>query len=240
MQFRDPRPGVLWLTLALWALLSAIAPARAAAQAASTRTASLLDFVTFDRIDYIRFNDEPGRALSRDELGIEFATVACSIGEDNRTCSYGLDGGAAFLPAGTRLFAVRGYATEFRLAAVWRDRIYLYQAWRNPRARTGGALLDIAGRVRAIDLWRGEPTADGAPARIAAPADVDALVGMIMRAGTRRPAPHSAGEPRYWLTFWLADGTTLGRAYFPESGELMGGVSLGDEFRALLDRYLPS
>jgi hypothetical protein len=238
VQFRDRARGVLWLTLAVLAPLAALAPERAAAQAASTRTASLLDFVTFDRIDYIRFNDEPGRALTREDLGAEFATVACSIGEDNRTCSYGLDGGAAFLPAGTRLFAVRGYATEFRLAAVWRDRIYLYQAWRNPRARTGGALFDIAGRVRTIEAWRGEPTADAEPARIAAREDVDALVGMIGRGETRRPAPHSAGEPRYWLTFWLADGTTLGRAYFPESGELMGGVALGDEFRAVLDRYL--
>ena len=237
MQVRDRALGVLWLTLAV---LAPLVPERAAAQAVSTRTASLLDFVTFDRIDYIRFNDEPGRALTRDDLGGEFAAVACSIGEDNRTCSYGLDGGAAFLPAGTRLYAVRGYATEFRLAAVWRDRIYLYQAWRNPRARVGGALFDIAGRVRAIEVWRGEPIAEAssAPTRIAAGDDLDALVGMIVRAETRRPAPHAAGESRYWLTFWLADGTTLGRAYFPESGELMGGVALGEEFRSVLDRYL--
>jgi hypothetical protein len=229
------------LTLALLlALLGALAPERVAAQAVSTRTASLLDFVTFDRIDYIRFADEPGRALTRADLGVEFATVACSIGEDNRNCSYGLDGGAAFLPTGTRLFAVRGYATEFRLAAVWRDHIYLYQAWRNPRARTGGALFDVAGRVRAIEVWRGEPTADASPVRIAAPEDVAALVGMIVRGRTRGPVPHAAGEPRCWLTFWLADGTTLGRAYFPESGELMGGVVLGDDFRAALDRHLAS
>lgn len=237
MQFRDRVAGVVWLTLAVF---GSLIPERAVGQATSTRTASLFDFVTFDRIDYIRFNDEPGRALTREDLGGEFAAVACSIGEDNRTCSYGLDGGAAFLPAGTRMYAVRGYTTEFRLAAVWRDRVYLYQAWRNPRARTGGALFDIAGRVRTIDVWRGEPTAEapGVPARIAAREDVDALVGMIVRGEARRPAPHAAGEARYWLVFWLADGTTLGRSYFPESGELMGGVVVGDEFRAVLDRYL--
>ena len=91
--------GVLWLTLAL------VGPARVAAQAGSPSSASLLDFVTFDRIDYIRFADEPGRPLTRDDLGIEFATVGCSIGEDNRNCSYGLDGAAAFLPAGHPLTA---------------------------------------------------------------------------------------------------------------------------------------
>jgi len=237
MRRREWPPGVLALALGL-VVLGRLAPA--AAQAGSPSTASLLDFVTFDRIDYIRFADEPGRALTRDDLGIEFATVACSIGEDNRNCSYGLDGGAAFLPAGTRVYAVRGYATEFRLAAVWRDHIYLYQAWRNPRARVGGALFDIAGKVRAIEVSRGEPTpeAPGKPARIAAREDVDALVGMIVRGTTRRPLAHAVGEPRYWLTFWLADGTTLGRSYFPETDELMGGVIVAGEFRALLDRYL--
>lgn len=227
------RRGVLALALGLLAL-------GRVAQADSPSTASLLDFVTFDRIDYIRFTDEPGRKLTRDDLGIEFATVACSIGEDNRNCSYGLDGGAAFLPAGTRLYAVRGFTTEFRLAAVWREHIYLYQAWRNPRARVGGALFDIAGKVRTIEVQRGEPAGEpsGKPALIAARADVDALVDMVVHGKTRGPVAHAAGEPRYWLTFWLADGTTLGRAYFPETGELMGGVILGGEFRALLERYL--
>ena len=226
--------GVLWLTLAL------LAPGHAAAQAGSPSTASLLDFVTFDGIDYIRFLDEPGRALTRDDLGMEFATVVCSIGEDNRTCSYGLDGGAAFLPAGTKMYAVRGYATEFRLAAVWRDHVYLYQAWRNSRARVGAALFDIAGKVATIDVRIGEPTAEapGQPAVIAARADVDALVDMIARGPARRPLAHAVGETRYWLTFWLADGTTLGRAYFPEASEVMGGVIVPGEFRVLLDRYL--
>ncbi|HET8531098.1 MAG TPA: hypothetical protein VFO08_08120 [Methylomirabilota bacterium] len=233
MRRREWPPGVLALALALVAL-------GRVAHAGSPSSASLLDFVTFDRIDYIRFADEPGRALTRDDLGIEFATVACSIGEDNRNCSYGVDGGAAFLPAGTRMYAVRGYATEFRLAAVWRDHIYLYQAWRNPRARVGGALFDIAGKVRTIEVWRGEPTpeASGKPAVIAVREDVDALVGMIVRGRTRAPLAHAAGEPRYWLTFWLADGTTLGRSYFPETSELMGGVIVANELRALLDRYL--
>jgi hypothetical protein len=226
--------AVLWLTLAL------LAPGRAAAQAGSPSTASLLDFVTFDGIDYIRFQDEPGRALTRDDLGMEFATVACSIGEDNRTCSYGLDGGAAFLPAGTKMYAVRGYATEFRLAAVWRDHVYLYQAWRNPRARVGAALFDIAGKVATVDVRIGEPTAEapGQVAVISTRADVDALVDMITRGPARRPLAHAVGETRYWLTFWLADGTTLGRAYFPEASEVMGGVIVPGEFRVLLDRYL--
>ncbi len=199
-----------------------------------------LDFVSFDGIDYIRWAEEPGRALSTSDLGMEFGTIGCSISEDVRGCPYGSDAGAAFMPAGTRLHAVRGYATEFRLAAVWQGRIFLYQAWRNPRARVGGDLFDIAGKVRTIDVQRGEPTpAVGShPVTIRAREDIDALVGLIVHAPMRRPGAHAVGETRYWVTLWLQDGTSLGRPYFAETSELLGGVVVPAGFRAILDRYL--
>ena len=201
---------------------------------------SLFDYISFDGVDYVRWAEEPGRSLERGDLGPEFGVVACSFGEDLRRCPYGIDAGAAFMPAGTRIHAVRGYATDFRLAAVWKDRIFLYQAWRNPRARTGRDFFDIGGKVRTIDVERGETASSGAETRItiAEATDVEALVSLILHAAVRRPSPHGPGELRYWLTFWLADGTTLGRPYFPESGELLGGVVLPAEFRALVERSL--
>jgi hypothetical protein len=210
------------------------------AVAGGAGASTTLDFVSFDGIDYIRWAEEPGRALSASDLGVEFATVGCSIGEDVRGCPYGIDAGAAFMPAGTRLYAVRGYATEFRLAAVWQGRTFLYQAWRNPRARVGGDLFDIAGKVRAIDVQRGEPTpvVGSRPVTIRAPEDVDALVDLIVHAPMRRPVAHPVGEMRYWLTLWLHDGTSLGRPYFVETSELLGGVVVPGGFRAILDRYL--
>ena len=45
---------------------------------------------------------------------------------------------------------------------------------------------------------------------------------MLVRSPVQRPPAHAFGEPRYWLTFWLTDGTTLERAYFVETRELMG------------------
>jgi hypothetical protein len=226
------RPGALALRVVVALAVVALA-GDAPAQ-------TLLDYVSFDGIDYIRWAEEPGRALGPGDLGLEFAAVECSFGEDSRGCPYGTDGGAAFLPAGTRLHAVRGHGTAFRLAAVWRDRIFLYQAWRNPRARTGGALYELAGKVRALDVQRGVPTpgAPGRPVRIDAREDVEALVAMVTAAPTRRPRAHGAGDPRYWITFWLADGTTLGRPYYPEAGELMGGVVLPAAFRARVERDL--
>jgi hypothetical protein len=61
---------------------------------------------------------------------------------------------------------------------------------------------------------------------------------MMLRGSMRRPTPHAAGEPEYWLTIWLADGTTLGRPYYADTGELMGGLAVPAEFRVLLERHL--
>ena len=198
-----------------------------------------LDFISFDGIDYIRWPDEPGRALTPGDLGPEFGAIQCSLGEDVRGCPYGMDAGAAFLPAGTLIYAMRGYATEFRLAAVMRDRIFLYQVWRNPRARVGGDLyrLDGQGAPHRDPAWSADPGGTANPATIAAPQDVEALVEMLVRSPVERPQAHAFGEPRYWLTFWLIDGTTLERAFFVDTRELMGGVILPVEFRTRLERH---
>ena len=209
------------------------------ALASRAEAQGILDFITFDGVHYLRWAEEPGRALTRADLGIEFATIECSYGEDRVGCAFGRDAAAAFMPAGTRVYAVRGYRTEFRLAAVVNDRVFLYQVWRNPRARVGGDLFDIAGKVRAIDVQRGEPTPATAskPVRIAAK-DAESLVDMLLRGRMRPPRAYAFGEPRYWLTIWLADGTTLGRPYFTESSEVMDGLVVPAEFGRILERSL--
>ncbi len=209
--------------------------------AARSDAQSILDFITFDGIDYIRWTEEPGRALGADDLGVEFAVVGCSFTEDRRGCPFGTDAAAAFMPTGSKIHVVKGHSTDFRLAAVWQGKIFLYQAWRNPRAKVGGDLYALAGKVRAIDVLRGEPTwaSTGIAVRISSPQDADLLVDMIVRSAVSRPQAHAFGEARYWLTFWLSDGTTLGRPYFVETRELMGGVLLPEDFTRILERYVP-
>jgi len=220
--------------LVVLVLAFALSPGRAFAT-------TLLDYMSFDGIDYMRWTtEEPGRPLTRGDLGPEFAVVECSFGEDTRSCPFGLDAGAAFLPSGTRVYAVRGYPTNFRLAAIWKDRIFLYQAWRNPHAKVGADLYAIVGKVHGIDIQRGEPPQASAtrPIPVTAPLDVAALVDMIATGVVHAPQVHAVAEPRYLITFWLADGTTLARVYFGETSELMGGVAVSGEFARILERYL--
>src|SRR5262245_210153 len=145
--------------------------------AAGAGATTLLDYITFDGIDYIRFADEPGRPLDPGDLGSEFAVIECSFGEDTRACAYGVDAAAAFLPSQTRVYAVRGYPTNFRLAAGWKHRIFRSRAWSKSRARLGGDLYHIVGKVSAIDVQRGEPPLLTAkPASVTSAADVSSLV----------------------------------------------------------------
>jgi hypothetical protein len=180
-----------------------------------TGAQTVLDYVTFDGVDYLGATEGVGRPLERDDLGAEIT-----------------------VESGRRVYAVRGYKTSFRIAAVVGERILLYQAWHSARATTGADLYDISGRVQAIDVRRETPGQPATHGSVRAPADVEAIAAMIERAPVGPTRPRSFGAPRYWLTFWLADGTTLGRAYFPETGELTGGVALPPEFRATLDRHL--
>lgn len=200
----------------------------------------VFDYVTFDGIDYLRWIDEPGRAPAREDLGPEFAIVECAMVGDRQGCPYGMDAGAAYLPAGTPMYAVKGYRTDFRLVAVAGGRLLLYQAWRNSRAKTGGQLFDIAQRVHSVEVQRGErtPATAATPVRVSDKRDADALVDMILGATVRAPRPHPSAERRYWITLWLADGTTLGRPYFADTSELLGGVALPPEFGRIVERYL--
>ena len=87
-----------------------------------------------------------------------------------------------------------------------------------PPRRHGGDLYDIVGKVRAIDVQRGEATPGaGCETSITAARDLEALVAMMAGGADRPPQAHPVAELRYWITFWLADGTTLGRPYFAET-----------------------
>ena len=132
------------------------------------------------------------------------------------------DGDATYLNPGTPVYAVKGYSPEFWLATLDDGTVRLFEADTNPNAKTGEDLLDIRGKVTAIDILnaqdRGEVlgTIDEEPA-------VEAFVETVLESPVDQRMRDREG-PRYFLSFHLADGISVGRTLWLESGELSRGV----------------
>lgn len=239
---RRPLVAYLALTAGLWIIIAF--PTFLAA----ARATSFIDDIRFTRIEYRSARYEDGRALTQADVGPHFDTVQCDISETQRgvPCPFEQDR-SGYLPAGTPIYTVSGYRPDFRLAAVLRDRIVLYQVWANPRAKTGQDLFDISGKVSTVQIRREDSrTREAVRAffhpqnriEITAPSEVDALVELVLKSPVGQPGHPDYKDTvfRYWITFHLWDGTALGGAYFPSAGRFRGGLVLPPEFRQAIEQ----
>lgn len=228
-----------------WSVLAAIAVLLAlggCGQGAGGTAAGggIIDWTSFVRLGGITYlehsyayNGSVGRPLTDQDLGAAFGTVAFTLAGNVTDPAYrAQDGDAAFLPAGTPLYVVRGYRPEFRLAAYRRGRLTLFEADANPAARTAGGLLDIGGQVAAIGV-NSEQDGSMRLAIITNPAEVARLVDLILRAPIGQATGQRSG-PRYFLAFHLRDGTATVRPFLVDSGELWRGIALPPEFGAVI------
>ena len=100
-------------------------------------------YVSIDYVDFIRYqgrdhvsglDPQTRRPLTESQLGAVVLHVRCSLSELNdrtgKTPARRRDGDAAFLRAGTPVYAMRGWSPRCRLAARHGGRIYLYLAYR--------------------------------------------------------------------------------------------------------------
>ncbi len=203
-------------------------------------TADRIDFVSLSGIQYdgAMSHSHTGRSLTDQDLGKPVGAVRCMLSDLRFDPTYNdlQDGNAAFLPVGTVLYGVKGYAASFRIAARRNGQIQLYEADSNPAARKGSELLDLAGKVSKISI--DSDTGDGTNqiASISERASVERLVGLVLAA---RVDQHSeAGHPgsRYFLIFRLDDGTAVMRAYFRDSGEVSRGILTPREFQTSIEQ----
>ncbi|MDQ3855619.1 MAG: hypothetical protein M3281_04405 [Chloroflexota bacterium] len=194
-----------------------------------------IDFVTLDGIQYVRTTPAPGRELRWEDLGPVHATVRFKLHSNVHDVSYRPgDGDAAFLEAGTRLYRVRGFRPEFRLAACREHDLILYEADTNPRARVGQDLLDLGGKVRYIGVNSGE---DGMTELGAVRGrEASRLVEMVLKAPVAQNRRSNARSEQYFIAFHLVDGTVVSRAYWPGTGELWRGIWLPGEFARVVER----
>lgn len=98
-------------------------------------TIDYLDFIRYRGRDYVSGLDPQSRPIPTTQTGGVVLHVRCSLSQLNdrtgKEPAERRDGDAAFLPAGTPVYAVRGWSTNCRLAARRDNRLYLYLAYRN-------------------------------------------------------------------------------------------------------------
>ena len=210
-------------------------------------------------IDFIRFNGAvylstayfaedippaPAPALGPEDLGPAVDQVVTNWVDENDEILYPnepcywdtSDGTAPRLAPGDDIYAVRGYATTFRLAARHQGELVSYQIWCNDEAQVGADLFDIYDRVNRISVTADLSESSGF-AVIEDRATVARLVDMLL-AGRVIPEELSSMAPvTHQLIFHLDDGSTFRASAAP--GELLwglGAVTVPAAFTETLDR----
>jgi hypothetical protein len=212
-----------------------------------------------DAIDFIRFNGAvylstayfaedmppaPVSHLAPEDLGPAVGQVVTNWigGNDqilypNEPCYWETpDGTAPRLAPGDDIYAVRGYATTFRLAARHEGELVSYQVWCNDEAQVGADLFDIYDRVNRISVTTDVSESSGF-AVIEDRETVARLVAMLLE-GRVIPEELSTMAPvTHQLIFHLDDDSTFRASAAP--GELLwglGAVTVPAAFTEMLDR----
>lgn len=200
-----------------------------------------VDFVRNDGIFYSASHSMLGRPITRNDLGAERFRVKNTVSLTTCDPHYRpVDGDAAYVPTGEPVFAVRGYAPAFRVAAQHNGMLVLYEADSNPAARRGADLMDIEGKVKSIALLD-QKTGRIASSRITDRSRVEGLVRIIASASIdpNYPSPLATRPVDYvQLAFELDDGTVTVRAYDRTGGVLWRGILVGTAFTAAVDELV--
>ena len=180
---------------------------------------------------------EGDRDLTAEDLGPEFYRIAFRgdgyVGADYRY----QDGDSTYLNPGTPVYAVKGYSPEFRLATLEEGRVRLFESDTNPLARTGEDLLDIRGKVKAVDILS-EQDASTVLGTLDEESQVERFVETVLQSPVDQGRRDHEGQ-RYFLGFRLADGTSVVRAFWLESGELSRGIMTDPIVASMVSSALP-
>ncbi len=169
--------------------------------------------------------DEDGPDLRPDDLGPVLYRIAFR-GNGYAGPGYRVqDGDATYLDPGTQVYSVGGYSEQFRLGTVEDDRVILYEADTNPHAEIGADLLDIRGKVTAIDILD-DDDALTVLSKIEDEGTLHRFVELLLAAPVDQGIRKYDGQ-RYFLGLRLADGTSVVRAFWLETGEFSRGIVAG-------------
>jgi hypothetical protein len=210
-------------------------------------------------IDFIRFNgavylstvylaENSSRAsyasITPQELGPVVGQVVTNwIDESdeamypNEPCSWDApDGTAPLLAPGDAIYAVRGYATTFRLAARHDGDLIAYQVWCSDDAEVGADLFDVYDRVERISVTADLSESAGFAA-IDDQVTIASLVGMLLEGKVIPEELSSLAPVTHQMIIHLDDGTTFRASAAPEEFLWgLGAVSVPAAFTETLDR----
>lgn len=185
------------------------------------------------------FGPQPPLSIDPAMRGSKAGVVLWNVTEPGTNPCYGmLDGSSAYLPAGSEVFAMKGYSPDFRLMAEtpygWR----VFEVTGTNGAKTLGDVLDIRGRVASLTCTRftqsGVATWLGTARDDAARRLTETLLALPSNLTGTTPHPAENDPPTLEVTFGLVDGTTTTRTLYIGGWEMASGfpLSAGDMSKA--------
>ena len=195
---------------------------------------SWIDFIQFNDIQYYCSMDPAEIKFTKDDLDKELFRVKFNVAHNIHESGYKIkNGDAAFLPVNTEVYSVKGYNSNFCLAAYnRRGELVLYFAGVNPNAKKGEEVLDLKGKVESISVI--SETNAKEVASITDENLINKMVDMISNAPVDMKQNNSS--KRYIIEFHLKRGITITRWYFIDAGELGRGIMLPKEFTEIIQK----
>ncbi|ANY67195.1 hypothetical protein BBD42_12515 [Paenibacillus sp. BIHB 4019] len=188
-----------------------------------------VDFLMINGIKY-QYNYEGSGKVSDDQLGEKVGEVTYMLNDHACTDYVEKDGNAAFLPIGTEIYAIKGYKSEFRVAAFNK----VYEVMDNPKAATLGQLLDIEGKVDKVGL---ESAEDGSPiGDFSAEASAQFIQELLplQHVGFKQVYEKTKHESGIFLRIYLLDGSSFRLVYYPEGNAFTAGAFGTDSLKKLI------
>lgn len=188
-----------------------------------------VDFLMINDIKYVH-SPEDGPDVNEKQLGDEVGRVGYTLNENACSDHVSQNGDAAYVPAGTAIYVMKGYKPEFRVIADNK----LYQASENVNAATLGDLLDIEGRMAKVSLESGrDGSAIGDFSGEASEQFVRQLLALPY-VGWDAVYNKTRHESGVFLRVHLQDGTSLQLVYYPKGNGFTAGAFGTESLKKLI------
>ncbi|MFB9326368.1 hypothetical protein ACFFSY_10625 [Paenibacillus aurantiacus] len=178
-----------------------------------------VDFLMLNDVTYSHNYDGTSK-IAAQQRGEKIGEVAYML--DGHACQghRTKNGDASYLPVGTPIYAMIGYKPSFRVIAEGK----VYEADRNPHAKTLGDLWDIEGKIEKVSLVSGM---DGSPIGDFTP-DATAFIAKSLPrleiVGFDTIYEKHKLEYGIFLRVHLRDGTSLGLVFYEKANAFTAGA----------------